>query len=77
MSRIGKAPIFRPENVKVTFSPPNLTVEGPKGSLQMSVLDAVKVEQEESQIRVSAVGMSRKSRAFQGLTRSLLNEEAC
>jgi large subunit ribosomal protein L6 len=72
MSRIGKAPIFKPENVKVTFSPPNLTVEGPKGSLKMSVLDVVNVEQEESQIRVSAVGMSRKSRAFQGLTRSLI-----
>ena len=54
MSRIGKAPIVKPENVKVTFSPPNLTVEGPKGSLQMSVLDSVNVELDESQIRVSA-----------------------
>jgi large subunit ribosomal protein L6 len=72
MSRIGKAPIVKPEDVKVTFSPPNLTVEGPKGSLQMSVLDSVNVELDESQIRVSAIGMNRKSRAFQGLTRSLI-----
>jgi len=40
----------------------------------MSVLDAGEVEQEESQIRVSAVGMSRKSRAFQGLDKEPYSE---
>jgi len=72
MSRIGKDPILKPKNVKVTFSPPNLKVEGPKGSLEMSVLDLVKVELDESQIRVSAIGMNHKTRALQGLTRSLI-----
>ena len=31
MSRIGKAPIAIPEKVKVTLTPPTLTVEGPEG----------------------------------------------
>ncbi|MGB6068868.1 MAG: 50S ribosomal protein L6 [Desulfomonilaceae bacterium] len=72
MSRIGKAPIAIPEKVKVTLAPPNVTVEGPKGVLSMSISDLVKVEKDETHVRVSAVQDHRKCRAMHGLTRTLI-----
>jgi large subunit ribosomal protein L6 len=73
MSRIGKAPIAIPEKVKVTLTPPLLTVEGPKGLLEMSVSDLVKIDMDDSFIRVSAADQHRKSRAMHGLMRTLIN----
>ncbi|MBI5252454.1 MAG: 50S ribosomal protein L6 [Desulfomonile tiedjei] len=73
MSRIGKAPIAIPDKVKVTLSPPVISVDGPKGSLNLSFSDLVKVDVEDTVIRVTAVGEHRKSRAMHGLTRTLIN----
>jgi len=72
MSRIGKAPINIPEKVKVTFTPPTLQVEGPKGSLSMSVSDLVTLDMEETQIRVSTSQSHRKYRSMHGLMRTLI-----
>lgn len=72
MSRIGKAPITIPEKVKVTIAAPELKVEGPKGSLHMAVSNLVKVDIDQSQIRVSALANGGKYRAMHGLTRSLI-----
>lgn len=72
MSRIGKAPVNIPEKVKVTLTPPHLTVEGPKGSLSMSFSDLVQVNVDESELRVTTTSEHRKSRAMHGLTRSLI-----
>ncbi len=73
MSRIGKAPIAIPDKVKVDLSPPMISVEGPKGSLNLSFSDLVKVDIEDAFIKVSAVAEHRKSRAMHGLTRTLIN----
>jgi large subunit ribosomal protein L6 len=72
MSRIGKAPITIPDKVKVNFAPPTLSVEGPKGSLSLTISDKVNVELEESTIRVQAASDHRKNRAMHGLTRTLI-----
>jgi len=72
MSRIGKAPIAIPEKVKVTVSLPTLMVDGPKGSLSMGVSDLVKVDVDDSFVRVSTASEHRKSRAMHGLMRSLI-----
>lgn len=72
MSRIGKAPIDIPEKVKVTFTPPTLKVDGPKGSLSMAVSDLVTLDMEESQIRVSTAATHRKHRSMHGLMRTLI-----
>jgi len=72
MSRIGKAPVAIPEKVKVSFSPPTLTVDGPKGSLSMPVSDLVNVDVDDSFIRVMAASEHRRSRAMHGLMRSLI-----
>lgn len=72
MSRIGRAPITIPEKVKVTFDPPMLNVEGPKGSLSLTISDLVTLDMDTSTIRVSTLQQHRKSRAMHGLTRSLV-----
>jgi large subunit ribosomal protein L6 len=72
MSRIGKAPISIPEKVNITFTPPTLVVQGPKGSLQLAVSDLISIEMDEAQIRVLTAGDHRKSRAMHGLTRTLI-----
>ncbi|MCX5872009.1 MAG: 50S ribosomal protein L6 [Deltaproteobacteria bacterium] len=73
MSRIGKAPIPIPDAVKVTFDVAVVSVEGPKGSLQLNLLDLVGLDVEDSVIRVRALGEDRRSRAMHGLFRSLIN----
>jgi len=72
MSRIGRAPIAVPDGVKVSFTPPTLHVEGPKGSLAMAVSDLVAVDFDASTIRISALQQHRKCRSMHGLTRSLI-----
>jgi large subunit ribosomal protein L6 len=73
MSRIGKAPIPIPEKVKVTLTPPKISVEGPKGALNLSFPDLVTVDLQDSFIKVSATSDHRKSRAMHGLMRTLIN----
>lgn len=72
MSRIGNAPIALSEKVKVSFEAPTLSVEGPKGSLSMPISDFVKVEWDDTNIRVTALHGGRRFRAMHGLTRSLI-----
>jgi large subunit ribosomal protein L6 len=72
MSRVGKAPVALSDKIKVTFEPPTLTVNGPKGSLEMAVSDLVSLDINESEIRVSVAQNHRKSRAMHGLMRSLI-----
>ena len=73
MSRIGKAPIPLPDKVKVTYAAPDISVQGPKGTLSMKVPDLVKLDIDDSKIQVSAQSTHRKSRAMHGLVRSLIN----
>ncbi|MCM0082687.1 50S ribosomal protein L6 [Geomonas sp. Red32] len=73
MSRIGKLPIAIPAGVKVIYNAPEIKVEGPKGKLSRSVMDAVSVVVAEGQITVGRADDSTKSRAAHGLTRTLIN----
>lgn len=72
MSRIGKAPISVPDKVQVTFEPPTVKVQGPKGSLELAVSELVNVEVDSQQIRVVTTAEHRKARAMHGLFRSLI-----
>jgi large subunit ribosomal protein L6 len=72
MSRIGKAPVSIPEKVTVSFTPPTLSVTGPKGQLSMPVSNLVKIDMDEAQVRVLAVQDHRKCRAMHGLMRTLI-----
>ncbi|MCS4484600.1 50S ribosomal protein L6 [Gleimia sp. 6138-11-ORH1] len=72
MSRIGKAPITIPAGVDVTIEGANVTVKGPKGTLEHVIVSPITAVIEEGQILVSRPNDQRDSRARHGLTRSLI-----
>jgi large subunit ribosomal protein L6 len=73
MSRIGKAPIPVPSGVDVTLSGRNVTVKGPKGTLQREIPGAITIRQEGDELLVERPDDERQNRAMHGLVRSLVN----
>jgi large subunit ribosomal protein L6 len=73
MSRVGKKPIPIPEKTQVKYDQGMVTVQGKNGTLTQDVHPAVDLKIDGNQINVSVVKDDRKSRALQGLTRSLVN----
>jgi len=72
MSRIGRKPVTVPEKVKVSVQGTTLKVEGPKGSLTMSVHPRITVKVEGAEVNVTRPTDIRTDRALHGLTRSLI-----
>jgi large subunit ribosomal protein L6 len=73
MSRIGRNPITVPAGVTVEITSSTVGATGPKGTLQVALLDGLKVEQNESIITVSkALDNDDTQRTF-GLQRTLIN----
>jgi large subunit ribosomal protein L6 len=72
MSRIGRKPISVPESVTVELAPGRVSVKGPKGELQQSLVAEMKVEQENGTVTVSRPTDRGEHRALHGLTRSLI-----
>ena len=73
MSRVGKKPIAIPEKVDVSYKDRLITVKGSKGTLSRTIHDDVDLKLEANQIQVEIRDQDRKTRALQGLTRSLVN----
>ncbi|NMI00438.1 50S ribosomal protein L6 [Pseudonocardia acidicola] len=73
MSRIGKLPIPVPPGVDVTIEGRTVTVKGPKGALSHTVIDPITVEREDGVIVVRRPDDERKTKAFHGLSRTLVN----
>lgn len=72
MSRIGKKPILIPENVEVKIEGQKVIVKGPKGELSKEIRPEIKVEIKEGKILVSPQRETKQTKAFWGLTRTLL-----
>ena len=76
-SRVGKNPIAIPKGVTVNITGSTISVKGPKGELSQEFLPAVEVKLEDNIISVSqnldSSVYSRRSRSYQGLFRSLIN----
>ena len=72
MSRVGKAPIPIPDNIKVKYKDRVITVESKKGSLTRAIHPVVDLKIEDGMIRVNIVNDNRTNRALRGLTRSLI-----
>jgi large subunit ribosomal protein L6 len=72
MSRIGKLPIAIPPAVTVRVDGQSVSVEGPKGSLDLTAHPAVRVAVEAQEIRCQRASDERAHRALHGLTRSLI-----
>ena len=75
MSRIGNKPIPILDGVKVAMKERTVSVEGPQGKLEWEVSPGIQVEikEDDKQIVVKRDANDRQSRAFHGLSRSLIN----
>lgn len=72
MSRIGRKPITRPDNVKVTINDNIITVEGPKGVLNERIPQDISIEINDSELLITRPSDAKKHRALHGLTRALV-----
>ncbi|MSR77024.1 MAG: 50S ribosomal protein L6 [Candidatus Omnitrophica bacterium] len=72
MSRIGKKPVEIPSGVQVAIKDLTVSVQGPKGKLQMEVHPRMKVAVKDGHVEVSRPTDINSDRALHGLTRSLL-----
>ena len=73
MSRIGKMPVIVPDAVKVTVSDRTVSVEGPKGKLQLDLPELTEAKLEENQVVVTRESDEKRAKAMHGLARSLIN----
>ncbi len=73
MSRIGRKPIVIPAGVEVTIDGTNVTVKGPKGTLNSNIHPLMTVKVENGEILVTRPNDDKQARSLHGLTRSLLN----
>jgi len=72
MSRIGKQPVVIPNGVTVDKTGDTITVKGPKGELKKDFVPKVNIDIKDGEIIVTRKDDTKESRAFHGLTRSLL-----
>ena len=73
MSRIGKLPVEIPAGVKASVNGMTVSVEGPKGKLEKTFADAVKITLDGNKIHVEPSSNSRFSGAMHGTVRSIIN----
>lgn len=71
MSRIGNKPVFIPDGVQVEIGQ-KILVKGPLGQLDFKIPIGVKVEEIDKKLVISARNEERQTKAFHGLTRSLI-----
>ena len=73
MPRVGLAPIAVPSGVEVKIDGQNVSIKGPKGTLEVDVPEPISIVQEDGELRVSRPDNHRKNRSLHGLARSLVN----
>jgi len=73
MSRIGNQPIAVPGGVEIKVSGPTVSVKGPLGKLDWSLVPGISVAVDKGQMVVSRSSDDRKLRALHGLVRAELN----
>jgi large subunit ribosomal protein L6 len=73
MSRVGKKMITVPDGVGINISGQNISVKGPKGTLDFSFDWDVVVKHEEKDIQVSVKKITKQTKALWGLTRVLIS----
>lgn len=73
MSRIGKQPVPVPTGVDVTIDGQNVSVKGPKGTLELSVAEPINVARnDDGALVVTRPDDDRRNRSLHGLSRTLL-----
>jgi large subunit ribosomal protein L6 len=73
MSRIGKQPVPVPAGVDVTIDGQNVSVKGPKGTLELAIAEPISVSRnDDGAIVVTRPDEERRSRSLHGLSRTLV-----
>ncbi|BBX21338.1 50S ribosomal protein L6 [Mycolicibacter terrae] len=73
MSRIGKQPIPVPSGVDVTIDGQQLSVKGPKGTLELTVAEPIRVARnDDGTLVVTRPDDERRNRSLHGLSRTLV-----
>ena len=73
MSRIGKQPVTVPSGVDVTIDGQNVSVKGPKGTLELAVAEPISVSRnDDGAIVVTRPNDERLNRSLHGLSRTLV-----
>jgi large subunit ribosomal protein L6 len=74
MSRIGKQPVAVPAGVEVKIDGQNVSVKGPKGTLDLLVAEPITVAcNDDGAIVVSRPDDERRNRSLHGLSRTLVS----
>lgn len=72
MSKIGKAPITVPAGVTATVEGQTVKVKGPKGALQVNVVDEIDVKLENGALLFALRGETNRHKSMWGLSRTLV-----
>jgi large subunit ribosomal protein L6 len=73
MSRIGKLPIIIPNNVDINCNGSEIVVKGKFGTLQTKIPDTIRIQQDESILKINLKDEARNLRSLHGLYRTLIN----
>jgi len=73
LSRVGRAPIAVPAGVDIKIDGTQVTVKGPKGTLENEFHPDMKLNLNDGVITVERPSDQKEHRALHGLTRALLN----
>ena len=72
MSRIGKNPVVIPSGATVTVDGKTVKAKGPKGELELTLVDEVTATLENNELTIAPVDNSQRARAMWGMQRSLV-----
>jgi large subunit ribosomal protein L6 len=72
MSRIGRAPIAVPEGVTVDLAGQRVSVTGPRGTLEHTVVEPIRIAREDGRLVVTRPTDRGPHRALHGLSRTLV-----
>jgi large subunit ribosomal protein L6 len=72
MSRIGKQPVEIPSGVDVAIDGARVTVKGPRGTLEQTFHEEMRIVREDGEIRVERPSDEGFHRSLHGLSRTLL-----
>ena len=73
MSKIGKAPITIPAGVTAAIDGQTVKVKGPKGALEVNVVEEIDVKIEDGAILFALRGETNRHKAMWGLSRTLVS----
>ncbi|MEL6701380.1 MAG: 50S ribosomal protein L6 [Pseudomonadota bacterium] len=72
MSRIGKQPVTVPDKVDVKVVGQTVTAKGPKGQLEVTLVDDVEVTLDDGAVVVRPRGDNKRARSMFGMSRTLV-----